>query len=109
MIEQILGSINKERILIYLVARSEGYSREIARFFETDLAPVQNQMEKLETGGVLFSKTVGRTRVYMFNPRYPFLKELKEFIEKVLEFYPEQEKNKLLMIRRRPRRAGKPL
>ena len=109
MIESIFGSINKERVLIYLVARGEGYSRELARFFDTDLAPIQNQLEKLEIGGVLFSKSVGRTRVYMFNPRYPFLKELKELLQKVLEFYPDQEKDKLLMNRRRPRRAGKPL
>jgi hypothetical protein len=63
--------------MIYLFARDDGYAREIARFFEVALGPVQKQLEKLENGGVIYSKQVGRTRVYAFNPRYPFLKELK--------------------------------
>lgn len=109
MIESILGSLNKEKALLYIVARGEGYPREIARFFKTDLAPIQKQLEKLELGGVLFSKLVGRTRLYAFNPRFPFLKETKKLLQKVLQFYPEQDQNELLMNRRRPRRQGKPL
>jgi len=41
MIEAILGSKNVERVLIYIYARNEGYAREIARFYETDLLPIQ--------------------------------------------------------------------
>ena len=37
ILEPIIGSSNRERILIFLQAREEGYAREIARFFETDL------------------------------------------------------------------------
>jgi hypothetical protein len=55
------------------------------------------------------SRTAGRTRLYEFNPRYTFLKELKSLLEKALSFYPEEEREKLLMNRRRPRRRGKPL
>jgi len=109
MIEQILGSLNKERVLIFLAARNEGYPREIARYFDTDLAPIQNQMEKLEFGGILCSKLIGRTRLYSFNPRYPFLKELQALLIKTLDFYPEQELDNLTKNRRRPRRTGKPL
>ncbi|MDX2495821.1 MAG: winged helix-turn-helix domain-containing protein [Desulfuromusa sp.] len=109
MVESILGSLNCERVMIYLIARDEGYAREIARFFEVGLAPVQKQLEKLENGGVVYSKKVGRTRVYAFNPRYPFLQELVALMEKVLTFYPEEMKELLLMNRRRPRRSGKPL
>jgi len=109
MIEAILGSASKEKVLVYLVARGEGYSREIARFFNTDLTPVQKQLEKLELGGVLYSKLLGRTRVFMFNPRYPFIEELKGLFEKVLSFYPEELQDKLILNRRRPRRHGKPL
>lgn len=109
MIETILGSPSKEKVLLFLTARGEGYPREIAQYFDIALAPVQNQLEKLESGGVLFSKLIGRTRVYAFNPRYPFLKELEALLLKALEFYPEEEKNKLLKNRRRPRRKDKPL
>lgn len=109
MLEPILGSLNCERVLAFILARKEGYAREIARFYETDLNPIQKQLEKLERGGVLASRAAGRTRLYEFNPRYPFLKELKTLVEKALLFYPVEEREKLLMNRRRPRRRGKPL
>jgi hypothetical protein len=109
MLEALLGSANCERVLIYLVARNEGYARGIARFFDTGLGPVQKQLEKLEAGGVLFSGLIGRTRMYGFDPRYPFLQELKGLLEKALSFYPEEMRDLLLMNRRRPRRRGKPL
>ncbi len=109
MLEPILGSLSCERVLVFILSRKEGYAREIARFFDTDLNPVQKQLEKLELGGVLVSKTAGRTRLYSFNPRYPFLNELKSLMEKALSFYPEEEREELVMSRRRPRRRGKPL
>ena len=109
MLEPILGSTNSERVLIFLTAREEGYAREIARFFETGLAPIQQQLEKLEFGGVLVSRAAGRTRLYSLNPRYPFLDELKALLNKALTFYPEDLREDLLMNRRRPRRAEKPL
>ncbi|HUT72710.1 MAG TPA: winged helix-turn-helix domain-containing protein [Desulfatiglandales bacterium] len=109
MLEPILGSLSCERVLIFMLAKQEGYAREIARFFNTDLDPVQKQLEKLEVGGVLVSRTAGRTRLYSFNPRYPFLKELRSLLEKALSFYPEKEREELVMSRRRPRRRGKPL
>jgi hypothetical protein len=109
MLQPILGSDNIERVLVFVFARNEGYATEIARFFETDLYGIQNQLDKLETGGVLVSHLAGRTRIYTFNPRYPFLKELKSLLEKALSFYPADECEMLLMNRRRPRRRGKPL
>jgi DNA-binding MarR family transcriptional regulator len=109
VLEPILGSKSIERVLMFILARVEGYAREIARFFETDLSPIQKQLEKLELAGVLVSRTAGRTRLYEFNPRYPFLKELKNLLEKALSFYTDEEREQLLMNRRRPRRSGKPL
>jgi len=109
MIEALLGSKNAERVLIYLFSREEGYAREITRFFGTDLKSIQKQLDRLETGGVLVSREVGRTRPYTFNPRYPFLNELKALLEKALSFYPEKERDELIMNRRRPRAKGKSL
>ncbi len=109
MLEPILGSISSERVLMYLLARDEGYAREIARFYDAGLDPIQKQLEKLETGGVLVSRTAGRTRLYSFNPRYPFNGELRALLEKTLSFYPSDEQKRLMMSRRRPRRRGKPL
>jgi len=109
MIESLLGSKNAERVLIYIFAREEGYAREIAGFYETDLKSVQMQLDKFEKSGVLVSRAVGRTRPYVFNPRYPFLSELKALLEKALSFYPQEEREELVMNRRRPRAKGKKL
>jgi len=109
MLASLFGSKNAERVLMFLYARDEGYAREIARFFETDLKSIQKQLDKLEAAGILSSYTIGRTRPYVFNPRYPFLTELKALLEKVLLFYPEEERENLTMNRRRPRSRGKAL
>lgn len=109
MIETILGSENAERVLVFLQVRQKGYATEIATCFDTDLSPIQNQLQKMELGGVLVSFLEGRTRVYQFNPSYAFLPELKALIQKAFQFYPPDQIEKLKMNRRRPRRAGKPL
>ena len=67
MIEVLLGSKNAERVLVYLFAREEGYAREIASFYESDLKSIQMQLDKFEKGGVLVSRSVGKTRPYQFN------------------------------------------
>ena len=109
MLEPLLGSENSERVLIFLLTRNEGYAREIAQFFDTNLYAIQRQLDKLEAGGILVSRTAGRTRLYQFNPRYPFLKELKQLLEKAFTYYPENLRENLMMNRRRPRKRGKPL
>jgi hypothetical protein len=95
--------------MLFLLARNEGYAREIAQFFDTNLYAIQRQLDKLETGGVLVSRTAGRTRLYQFNLRYPFLNELKQLLEKALSFYPQDVRENLVMNRRRPRKRDKPL
>jgi predicted transcriptional regulator len=109
MLEPLLGSVNAERCLLFILARNEGYASEMAKFFDTDLYGVQKQLDKLESGGVLVSYKAGRTRLYRFNPRYSFLKELRALLEKALGFYPTDEQERLRIVRRRPRRRGKPL
>ncbi len=108
-LQPIVGSRSKERVLVYLYARGEGYAREMARFFGAGLDPIQKQLDRLEVGGVLVSRAVGRTRLYSLNPRYPFIQELKGLLSKAISFYPEAERDRLLLVRRRPRRRGKPL
>jgi len=107
MLAPLLGSKGSENVLVFILARSEGYAREISLCFDMDISTVQNQLDKLELGGILASQTKGRTRIYTFDPRYPFLKELKALLDKALSFYPKSEREKLVMNRRRPRRRGK--
>lgn len=109
MLAPLFGTENSERVLIFLLARNEGYAREIAQFFDTNLYAIQRQLDRLEAGGVFISRTVGRTRLYQFDPRYPFLNELKQLLEKALSFYPDDVRENLVMNRRRPRKRSKPL
>lgn len=94
---------------MYIAGRKRGYAREIARFFATSLSPVQNALDDLEAAGILFSRKVGVTQEYEFNPRYPALVELKALVNRAIELYPSSLKQQLLEVRARPRRKGKPL
>jgi len=108
LLEPLLGSKNRGRILIFLQARGKGYAREIARFYDTDYYPIYDQLGKLELGGIIVGEKVGRTIVFQFNPRYALLAELRMLLEKTLSYYPEDLQAQLLLNRRRPRRRGKP-
>ena len=107
MLTPLFNSASKEKILIFLQAREEGYATEMARFFNIELFAIQNQLEKLEAGGILVSKKVGVTRMYTFNPSYAFIDEVKNLLAKAITFYPEEMKEKLLIDRRRPIMRGR--
>ena len=109
MLEVLLGSRNCERVLQYILANDEGYAKEISLFYTTSIDPIQKQLEKLERGGVLVSQMMGRTRLFMFNPRYAFSEELKALLLKAKLFYAPEEIERLDKQRKRPRRMGKPL
>ena len=109
MLKPLFNSDKKEKILLYLYTHGESYAREIARAFKFNLNSIQNQLWNLEKGGVLYSKLKGNVRLFGFNPRYPFKKELEALFEKVLIFIPEEEKEKFYKPRLRPRHTGKPL
>ncbi len=81
----------------------------MARFFDAPLNPLQKALDGLERSGVLVSRSVGSTREYEFNPRYPLRDELRTLLEKALSLYPKDLRDELLVIRKRPRRKGKPL
>jgi len=109
MLAELLGSTNKERVLVFLLARDKAYATEIAQFWTTGLTPVRNALDKLELAGVLTSETAGRARLYQFNPRYPLRDELAAMLEKTLSLYPVEMRDALLNVRKRPRRKGKSL
>jgi len=109
MLEPLLGSKTAENVLVFILSRENGYASEIARFFRVGVYGIQCQLEKFERGGVLISKSVGKTRVYELNPRYAFRDQLTSLLMKAIDFYPEEEKDRLLVYRQRPRRKGKTL
>ena len=109
MLEALLGSPDVERVLLFLTERGSGYGREIADFWATSVTGIQRQLDKLESGGVIQAKAVGRTRVYTWNPRWPMANELQALLRKSATFLPDQDRQRLQEDRRRPRRRGKPL
>jgi hypothetical protein len=108
MVESLFGNRTAEKVLLYLQNYEEGYGKAIADANRIPLNAVQNQLRKLEVGGVIVSQLKGRTRVYTWNPRYPFLKNLRALLEQVFEYMPEKEIKSIYRQRVRPRRAGKP-
>ena len=73
------------------------------------LSVIQKQLQKFELAGILVSHKKGRTRLFVWNPRYPFRKELRALLARALEFVPDSERRNFYRDRTRPRRTGKPL
>ena len=109
MLEPLLQSEIKEKILLYLYANGESYARGISKIFNFNLSTVQNQLLNLEQGGVLYSKLKGKVRLFGLNPRYPFKKEIEALLEKTLRFVTEEERVKFYNRRLRPRHSRKPI
>ena len=109
MLDELFGSKNRERVLQYIFSNKQGYAKEIADFYTSSVDPIKKQLERLEMGGILVSQTVGRTRLFMFNPRYAFKTELEALLKKAQEYYSDAELERLTMQRKRPRRTDKPL
>ena len=110
MLEGIFGNASAEKILLYIEQYGEGYATEIARSFDgLTLHMAQRQLDRFERAGALASSLRGRTRLYTWNARYPFNKELRALLAKALKALPATERERYFSQRRRPRRAGKPL
>lgn len=108
MLSILFGSPLREKILLYILESDEAYSLELSKNFKASLFAVQNQLKRLEEAGILVSRTVGKTRLYSFNPRYFLRAELEALLKKNFEAMPEEEIRSFYRPRRRPRRQGKP-
>lgn len=111
MLEPLFGNAVIEKILFYLVVNDECYPSQLKEVFQAPLFSFQRALARLERGGIIINERKGKTLLYHFNPRYPFLKELKAFLVKAYEGFPKDFKEKYYeqLTRKRPRRQGKPL
>jgi len=107
VLEKLFGSKTAERVLMYLFIFQEGYPTEISRIFSIPLNMIQKQLFKFEEGGMLVSRLRGKVRIYQWNPRYPFLNEVKKLLERNFEYLPEDIKERYYRQRTRPRRRDK--
>lgn len=109
MLETLFGNRTIEKALLFIERYGNGYPTDISDTFGIRVNGVQRQLQRLERGGVLTSKLYGKVRIYQFNPRYPFLKELRALLDKAIQYLPQEEIKKYYLKRTRPRRQGKPL
>lgn len=111
MLETLFGNPIIEKVLFYLLVNQKCYPSLLKKVFQSPLYSFQRALMRLEKGGVVVRSMEGKTSMYQFNPRYPFLEELKIFLLKAYESFPEEFRERYYepIIRTRPRRQGKPL
>ena len=109
MLEKILGSDIAMKIMLHLVHYGEMYPSAVAKDYELTLSAVQKQFARFEEAGVLVSKLVGRTRVYMFNKKSKAATKFYDLIKVYYDGLSVKDKEKIFSQRRRPRRPGKPV
>jgi D-alanyl-D-alanine carboxypeptidase len=109
VLEAVFGSASAEKVLLYLQCYERAYGREIATTFGLAQSQAQKQLVKLESGGMLVSHLVGRTRVYEWNPRNPLVPPLRQLLRSAFDSLPATEQQRYFRGRRRPRRGGKAL
>ncbi|OGR00520.1 MAG: hypothetical protein A2284_19150 [Deltaproteobacteria bacterium RIFOXYA12_FULL_61_11] len=102
MLELLFGNATAERVLLYLHCYERGHATQIAKTFGSALTPVQRQLAKLETAGVLVSRSEGRTKLYEWNPRYPFTKELRALLQRAYDYLPAELRERYYQLRTRP-------
>lgn len=116
MLETVLGNKTAAYTLLYIEAAGSGYASQIASTFAIPLNSVQQQLKKFESCGLLVSYTVGKTRLYEFNPRGRSVQNIRTLLSAELDFLgsenspiPRNLYQQLFAPRNRPRATGKPV
>lgn len=109
MLEGLFGNVTAEKVLLYLAVNDDAYAQRIADALTIPLSVVQKQLRRLEQSGVLVSRLVGRTRVFLFNPRFAVEAELRTLLRRAFVLLPAEERAPYESTRTRPRMSGKPL
>ena len=109
MLEGVFGNRTAEKVLLHVFHHGQIHASAIAQDLGLALNPIKGQLDRFEQAGVLVSTEMGRSRVYSFNPKSPFIGPIRELIRIVYESIPLREREQLFATRRRPRRKGKPV
>lgn len=108
MLSKILGSEIAAKCFLSLYRYQEIWPSAIASDFELNKSAVQRQLERYEDAGVLVSKLVGRTRVYLWNGKSTVSNAVKNLVKIYYDALSLNEKEKYFP-RRRPRAKNKPV
>lgn len=107
MLEKLFGNKNAERVLLHIYHYGEIHASGIANDYQIALDPILKQLQRFEDLGVIVSKQVGRSRVYLFNPKSVWTKPLLSILKIAYESLSQNTKNKIFSSMRKPRRKGK--
>jgi predicted transcriptional regulator len=102
------GSITRTQVLVILNLLGASFQRELSRVLDSSPSVVQKALTSLERDGLVSGRMIGRTRSYTLNPRYFARAEFGEFLKRLAEADTNLQA-RAAELRRRPRRAGKPL
>lgn len=103
----LFGSKMRTALLMIVAVLEESYPAELARYLGTSIFNVQRAVDKLEDEGLLATRPLV-VRAISLNPTYPAVKELRAFLLRLAEGYPEYQRLKESR-RPRPRKRKKPL
>ena len=102
------GGQARTLVLLALSLLNESFPRELARLLGVPLNGVQQALRGLEIDGLVAARLAGRTRLYRLNPRYFARQELEDYLKRLAGAETELVE-RTAQLRKRPRRAGKPL
>ena len=102
------GGYTRTRALLALRLLDSSYPRELSRLLEAPVNGVWKALGSLERDGLIAGRQVGRTRVYQINPRFFARRELDALLSRLADADREL-CERVALLRRRPRRTGKPL
>jgi len=109
MLKYIFGNATAEKALLHIYHYGNIHSAAISEDYGISATPITNQLERFEKANILVSKTIGRSRIFSFNSKSPFVKPIKELLKIVYESIPLKEREIIFKTRRRPRQKGKPV
>lgn len=81
LFDALFGNPNIEKILIFLLVNEKCYAAQIRHCIGGALTPIQQALNRLENGNIIVSNLEGKTRLFRFNPHYPFLRELQSLLK----------------------------
>jgi predicted transcriptional regulator len=109
MLKELFGSQTTEKVLLYLVAQSQGYSSEIAAAFAISNTQVLRTLNKLEEADIIVGQSKGRTRIFLLNRKWYLAKELEGLLKKALLQIPLDQQQQYFGKRQKARKKSKPL
>lgn len=104
----VFGSQTRTRLLLYLALAEESYSAEMVRALGGTKLTVQRILGDLENLGVVASRLRGRTRLMSLDKTWYAASELRALLIRMATIDPVITEA-VASVRRRPRRARKPL